>query len=169
MELVSFVENFFNTQATKNPDEQERFKITNDQKAAWALKKIKELETDITEWKVYYALQLKKIEENNQNNIEYFKGLLHEYFVSVPHKTTKGGQEKYELPGGELILKPESTDFTRDDKTLLEWCKNEKPEFVRTKEEPAWNDIKAHIKATGELPAGVEISTKPPEFTVRHA
>ena len=144
----------------------EAFVIDSDEKADWAVRKIKEHMTDAERWEAFYKEQAQKIKTSAQQSIEYLSGGLYSYFATVPHRETKT-QEKYKLPSGELVLMKEKEDFERDNGALLQWCKANHPELVRVKEEPDWNAVKAYIKETGELPEGVTPIQKPPEFKVR--
>lgn len=101
-----------------------------------------------------------------QQSIEYLSMGLYSYFSTVPHRETKT-QEKYKLPSGELVLMKEKEDFERDNGALLQWCKANRPELVRVKEEPDWSAIKEYIKETGDLPDGVFPIQKASEFKVR--
>lgn len=147
--------------------EYQGFAITDDAKAEWALKKIREAEADKQMWADYYAEQLKKITNAANNTIEYMTHLLYGYFETVPHSRTKGGQEKYKLPSGELIRHPAEIEYERDEDALLQWCRNNAPELIKTKESVNWSELKKRIAAEGLIPDGVEIAEKPEEFKVK--
>lgn len=147
-------------------DIREEFVIDNDEKADWAVRKIKEHREDAERWDAFYKEQAQKIKDSAQQSIEYLSVALYEYFAMIPHRATKT-QEKYKLPSGELVLVKEKEDFDRDNDALLQWCRDNHPALVRSKEEPDWSAVKAYIKETGELPAGVTPTQKPAEFKVR--
>lgn len=144
----------------------ETFVIDSDEKADWAVRKIKEHAADAERWEAFYKEQAQKIKASAQQSIEYLSVELYKYFATIPHRATKT-QEKYKLPSGELVLMKEKEDFERDNDALLQWCRENRPELVRIKEEPDWNAVKAYIKETGELPEGVTPMQRPPEFKVR--
>jgi phage host-nuclease inhibitor protein Gam len=100
--------------------------------------------------------------------------MLADYFESVPHKQTKT-QESYTLPGGKLILKTQNPEYKRDDKTVIEWLKqNNGGEFIKVTESLAWADLKAKtavlngklFSEDGEEIPGVEIIEREPKFIV---
>lgn len=143
------------------------FAVTDDKKAEWALKKIREAEADKEMWKAYYAEQLEKIEKSADDTISYMTHLLEAYFETVPHSVTKGGQEKYKLPSGELVFTAAKLDYERDEETLLDWCRREAPEFVKTRESVDWAALKKRITETGIIPDGVTPVEKEGEFKIR--
>ena len=84
----------------------EAFVIDSDEKADWAIRKIKEHMTDAERWEAFYKEQAQKIKMSAQQSIEYLSMGLYSYFSTVPHRETKT-QEKYKLPSGELVLMKE--------------------------------------------------------------
>ena len=84
----------------------ESFVIDSDEKADWAVRKIKEHMTDAERWEAFYKEQAQKIKTSAQQSIEYLSVGLYSYFATVPHRETKT-QEKYKLPSGELVLMKE--------------------------------------------------------------
>lgn len=147
----------------------EEFTITNDQLAEWALGKIRDAKAEIEKWDAYYDERKEANRKEQQNTIDYFTHLLFRYFDTVPHKVTKGGTEKYPLPGGELIRKPAAIAYEKDEMALLEWCEKNLPEAVKVSRKAGWAEVKAYIQETGELPVGVVPYEKEPEFQVKEA
>ena len=84
--------------------EPERFEITDDGKAEWAIQKIREANSDTVKWQEHFAQQLAKIKAENDSTAAYMTGLLADYFATVPHKETKT-QSTYKLPSATLIRK----------------------------------------------------------------
>ena len=126
------------------------FKVTDDQKAEWCLKKIKEAENDKQFWKAFYDAQYKTVEETADETIRNMEGLLAEYFESVPHKKTTT-QESYKLPTGKLVLKKQEPKFERDEATVIEWLKkHEGTEFVKTQESLDWSGLKNTVCVVGD-------------------
>lgn len=143
------------------------WRITDDSGAEYAMRKIAEARNEIASWRDYYAEQMDKIESQNRRTIDFFTAHLSDYFEQVPRRATKTGIEKYKLPSGELVRKPASIDYQRDEDAMLEWCRAQHPEFVRVSEKASWSDVKAYIKETGELPDGVLPVEKPATFEVK--
>ena len=154
--------------------EQEGFTIDTDAKAEWALTKIREARADRDAWVKWYTEKIEEIKAQTDFNTMNLERMLADYFASVPHKQTKT-QESYTLPGGKLILKTQNPEYKRDDKTVIEWLKqNNGGEFIKVKEELAWEDLKAKTAALngklfsedGEEIPGVEIIEREPKFIV---
>lgn len=154
--------------------EPEGFVIDTDAKAEWALQKIREARADRDRFVKWYEDKIKEITEQTDFNTMNLERMLAEYFASVPHKKTKT-QETYSLPGGKLILKTQNPEYKRDDKTVIEWLKNhDGAEFIKVKEELAWENLKAKTAALngklfsedGEEIPGVEVIERPEKFVV---
>ena len=155
-------------------NETDGFVIDTDAKAEWALKKIKEARADRDYWIEWYNAQIKKISEQTDFDTMNLERMLAEYFATVPHKKTKT-QESYSLPGGKLILKTQNPEYKRDDKTVIDWLKqNNQTEFIKIKEELAWADLKANsavlngklFNEDGEEIPGVEVIERDAKFIV---
>lgn len=155
-------------------NEQEDYVIDTDAKAQWALDKIREARADRDAWVKWYEDKISEIKAQTDFNTMNLERMLAEYFATVPHKKTKT-QESYPLKGGKLILKTQNPEFKRDDKTVIDWLKeNKMPEFVKTKEELAWADLKAataifdgHIVTEdGEIIPGIDVVEREAKFIV---
>ena len=129
--------------------ENEGFVIDNDNKANWALKKIREataeadrLKAIITAERDELAEKEKQINEKLDHETGYLKGLLYSYFETVEHKATKT-QESYKLLDGSLVYKIPTRKITKpDDEALVAYLKQNAPELVKTVETPAWGEFK---------------------------
>ena len=154
--------------------ETEGFVIDTDAKAEWALTKIREARSDRDRWVKWYEEKIAEITAQTDFNTMNLERMLAEYFASVPHKKTKT-QESYTLPGGKLILKTQNPEYKRDDKTVIDWLKqNGQAQYVKVKEELAWSDLKAataifegHIVTEdGEIVPGVDVIERDAKFVV---
>jgi hypothetical protein len=159
----------------------EQFCINNDALAEWAARRIREHEAErdrlIDTSKTFiahYENRIKEATERCAKDIAFLLTHLERYFDTVPHKTAKT-QQTYRLPSFRLKRKQQNPDFKRDAAPLLAWAKLTDQSFVRVKEEPAWDAIKAAcvIKSnrlihpeTGEVVPGVEVVLRPDVFTV---
>ena len=176
MENINQVE--INEIETNEPTE---FVIDTDQKAEWALKKVLEAKAEkerLTSL-VNSELDLLKvrqaeIDRHYENETSYLMAKLNEYMMTVKCKATKT-QATYELLSGKLVLKFPKTKM-KESPELLDWCKQNAPEFVRTKEEVMWGEFKKNLEATtegvimantGEFVEGVEIQEEPAEFDIK--
>ena len=155
-------------------EREETFVIDTDDKAAWALRKIKEARKDRDEWVAWYKTQIEKITEQTDMNTASLEAMLAAYFDTVPHKKTKT-QESYPLKDGKLVLKLQNPEYKRDDKTVIEWLKtNGHEQFVKTKEELDWAGLKGVTAAfegqivteDGEIIPGIEVVEREPKFVV---
>lgn len=162
---------------------EERFVIDTDQKARWAMDKIKEARSDRDHWVAWYQAKIEEIKERTDEDTANLEAMLMAYFDTVPHKKTKT-QESYSLPGGKLILKTQNPEYKRDDKTVIEWLKaNNGEQFVKVKEELDWAGLKAAsgvsegkliagetVNEDGEIipivVPGVEVIDREPKFVV---
>ena len=154
--------------------ESEGFVIDSDAKALWALQKIKEARADRDTWVAWYKQKIKEITEQTDFDTMNLERMLADYFATVPHKTTKT-QESYTLPGGKLILKKQNPEYTRDDKTVIEWLKvNKMPQFVKVKEELDWAGLKDAtgvfegnvVTEDGEIIPGITVTDREAKFVV---
>ena len=147
----------------------EGFRVENDQTAEWALKKIAEAKDDLAKWEAFYNEKLDAVRKDTQNTIDYMTFQLQQYFNTQEHRVTKTGIRKYALPSGELILKPGSIDYKKDDEAMLLWCEKNLPAAVKvtTTRKAGWAEVKAYIKETGDIPDGVEAYMTDPVFQIK--
>ena len=164
----------------KYPEERESWRVTTDLEGEWALIKIKEHQDEYTRYTDVcnnmiqtYQDKIKQAQDKLQSSTGYLKGLLLEYFQSVPHKATKT-QETYLLPSGKLKLKFPAPEFVRDDAKLMEWLKGRgMNDYVKVVETPQWGEFKKLIKQQdnfvcidGEIVDGITLVERPPIFEV---
>ena len=124
----------------------EEFVIDTDAKANWALTKIKESRDDRDEWIAFYEGKIKEIKEQTDFDTMNLERTLAEYFATLKHHVTKT-QESYSLKNGKLILKKQNPEYKRDDKTAIDWLKqNGGGQFVKVEEKLDWDGLK---KASG--------------------
>lgn len=157
------------------------FIIDNDNKAEWAINKIKEEQKErdrliaVCEEKIQeYQEKIEKFKKQYENNTSYLISCLNQYFNTVEKKKTKT-QETYQLPSGKLKLKYPSPEIKRDNEKLLKWLKNNKMTyFVDIKESPKWGELKKtislagdkYVTEDGEIVEGVTAVDRPPVFEV---
>lgn len=162
-------------------EEQEGFVIDTEQKANWALRKIKQLQDKmeantlmartenerVTAW-------LKEVSEPLQRDIDFFTGLLEQYHREVIERDPKAKTIK--LPHGNLKMRVQQPEFRRDENKLLAWLKKtDRKDYIVVKESPAWAELKKVLKVvgtsmadpeTGEVVDGVEVVEREPKFSV---
>ena len=137
------------------------FVIDTDAKAEWALAKIREARAERDRFVKWYEDKIKEITEQTDFATMNLERMLADYFrmTEAAHKRTKT-QESYSLPSGKLILKKQNPEFKRDDKTVIAWLKaNGCGQFVKTKEELAWSELKdASEVVSGKIVCGEKIT-----------
>lgn len=154
--------------------EPEGFVIDTDVKAKWAADKIREARADRDYWVDWYEKKIAEIKAQTDFNTMNLERMLAEYFATVPHKKTKT-QESYSIPGAKLVLKTQNPEYKRDDKTVIEWLKqNNMTDFIKVKEELAWADLKGAtatlegriVTEDGEIVPGVAVIEREAKFVV---
>ena len=159
----------------------EQFEITDDSTAEWALKKVLEAKgerqrlLDLIEYeKDRLDAKKEQVEKKYESNTSYLLSKLGEYFETVTKRKTKT-QESYQLLSGKLVRKFAKQKLTPNKEALLQWCKENAPECIKTTEEASWSDIKSKLAIidgavvyaeTGELVAYVTVDEVPPAFDV---
>lgn len=162
---------------------EERFTITDDHKAEWAIKKIKVLQAkrdrlidacdrQIAEYEAF------KERENTRytSKTSYLKALLASYFETVPHDATKTA-EKYRLPSGELIRKHQNPEIIKEESVAVSSLRAMgMTQYIKTKETVDWAELKPNVdfidgqcvnKETGEVISGFAAIEMPDVFEVK--
>ena len=159
----------------------EPFRIDNDEKAEWALAKLREEQAEAQRIMnvcrsmiMHYEEQMKKAEEDFEKKTAYLRSQLEQYFDSVEKRRTKT-QEVYKLPSGILRRKYPKPEFKRDEDKLLQWLKDRQmSEYIKIKESPDWANLKKAIQVVGnkavdengEVVEGITVVDRPPVFEV---
>ena len=145
--------------------EQEAFAVSDQQSAEWTVRKIAEHRRRQREVDELYQAELYRLKkwmeketEKEQNSILYLESLL------IPWAQAQ--DKSVSLPSGRVRFRKMPDNFIYDDQAIITWAKKHLPEAVRVKEEPDKAAIKAHVKATGELPDGLTIEPQEPKFEV---
>jgi hypothetical protein len=170
----------------ENMENNEHFVIDNDQKADWALRKIREERSELERLSELAAAQKAEIDfrlDAAKKRCEQETGsllaLLGAYFDTVPHRKTKT-QEQYRLLSGSLVRKLGGIDYQRDDGKLTGWMmEHEFDELVDVKVTPKWGSFKRLLTAdpetgvvvlaeTGEVVEGLKAERKSDTFDVKY-
>lgn len=122
---------------------EERFKITDDDKANWAFRKLAEKEAELNEINEKADARVAQDEAWRErkakpinDDIEYFKSLINEYRETLEDK-------KVDVPAGQTIT-THSKSPVYDDDVLLNTVKDKYPEFI--KQTVAKGDLKKTLK-----------------------
>jgi hypothetical protein len=161
-------------------DNEEQFSINDDSKAEWALNKIAEEKAEMqrminvaNSMIIKYQEKIEVYQKQFESKTAFLKEQLRQYFETVPHKITKT-QETYKLPSGTLKLKKQNPEYIRDEEKLLEWVKENKISYVKTKESVDWAELKKELNFVddkaltedGEIVDGVTVSERPSVFEI---
>lgn len=170
-----------------DPDEEQapqRWSITDDGCADWALKKIKterdELDriTALAEQEIARLKeQVERAKRRYEQNTAFLTSMLEQFFDTVEHKKTKTGTESYRLLHGQLVRKPGGFKPEPDHEKLVAWLRqNGYENLVKVEESARWGDLKkqitftgtiATITETGEIVEGVNVTETAPAFSVK--
>lgn len=120
----------------------EKWAIDSDEKAEWALKKIREAEAErdrllalTAHEQEWLDAKIAAINKDYEDDTSFLKYQLSQYFDTVPHKATKT-TEKYALLSGTLVRKKGGIEYKRDDAAMLNWLsQNNLMQFIKTKQD----------------------------------
>lgn len=166
----------------ENDSENSGFVIDNDNKADWALEKIRQEREErdrlinLAKDKIdYYKQEIEKIESRCETSTSYLQSQLATYFETVKHKKTKT-RESYKLLNGSLVKKYGGYKYDYDDDTFVDYLKNNYPQLVTVIERPQWDEFKKITELTaegdiintetGEVLGFIKAAKKPDEFRV---
>lgn len=175
---------YYQCESTAEIERLERFRITNDSQANWALRKIADARQKLARDQETARAEIERIQQwlkmseaEAVRTEERMTALLHEYYA--PQFQTDPKTKTYKLPSGKVQWRAQQPQFNRDDATLLEFLKSrEMTDFIETKETPKWGELKKQIqvvgehvvikdgKMEGEIIDGVEVVHRPPTFRV---
>ena len=153
-------------------EEEERFRVDDDGKANWCLKKIREirrekqrqicnLEREIER----YRRTIDEVGQRYDAKAARFEEMLGNYLLELDAKGlvkhTKSGGASYALPDGKLRYVPEKPAWEHDDAVLLHELKAAGlDELIKVAESPKWAEVKKRLSASD---GGAEIETVDPE------
>lgn len=164
-------------------EEQEGFVIDTEQKANWALRKIKQLQDKMDANADLAAEEIAKVEawekevnEGLHQSILFFTGLLEQYHRGVYAKDPEAKTIK--LPHGQLKMRAQQPEFRRDNDKLLAWLESKGTigkAYIKIAKSPHWGELKERLRIagdrmvdpeTGEVVPGVEVVEREPKFSV---
>jgi len=164
-------------------EEQERFVVDSEQKANWALRKIKQLQDKMDANVDLAAEEIAKVEawekevnEGLHQSILFFTGLLEQYHRGVYAKDPEAKTIK--LPHGQLKMRAQQPEFRRDDGKLLAWLESQGTvgkAYIKIIKSPQWADLKKKLEIagdkmvdpeSGEIVDGVEVIAREPRFSL---
>ena len=154
--------------------EEEEIQVRSTIEAKWQFEQRKKIIEDRDELIAYYEDQIAKVKADADYKIGFIDRALFAFFQTVEHKKTKT-QESWSIPAGKLILKKQAPEFKRDEKTVIEWLKqNDGSQYVKTVESLDWANLKKDstvvgntiVNSDGEIIPGVEVIEREDKFVV---
>jgi phage/plasmid-associated DNA primase len=172
----------------KKAAENDHFIIDDDQKANWALRKIRHLKQKKKENKEFANTEIetiqKEIDEVNQwlesenssldNDIEYMEGILRVYAEQL--KKDDPELKTHKLPFGQLQFRKQRDKWEYDDDKLLEFAEANIKDAVKIKKSVDKRKLKQKLKVvgdkavvadTGEVIEGVKVIKRGEKFKVK--
>ena len=157
-----------------NSEAEEMIEVRSTIEAKWQFEQRKRIMDDRDELIAYYEDQIAKVKADADYKIGFIDRALFAFFQTVEHKKTKT-QESWSIPAGKLMLKKQAPEFKRDEKTVIDWLKqNGGTDYVKTVESLDWANLKkdttvvgnAIVNNDGEIIPGVEVIEREDKFVV---
>ena len=124
------------------------FIVDDDQKAAWAMRKLRSLRAkqnankEIAEAEIARINQwLESVNKTIENDTEYFVAQLTGYAYKV-RLNPDDPRKSIVLPHGKISTRRSARKWSVDADIFLPWARNSAPDLIRVKEEPALSKIK---------------------------
>lgn len=145
------------------PPEKQQFVIRDASDASWVVRKIVEARARQTRIKDWAALELKSAQREEKFFLERFGSELEAWTAE-----NNGGKKTLRLPDGTLGFRSKRAIIQiKDEDRVLDWCRDNLPEAVKTVESVLKTPLNEHLKETGELPPGCDLDAGGDEFYVR--
>jgi len=148
-----------------------RWEIKTKDAAAWALRKMAKIKAGMDENEIAAVKEIQRIvawkEAENaklQDSLNFFEFLLQGYFLES--RKADPTIKTIKLPHGALKMRTQQPEYTYEDDQLLAWAHVNLPTAIVVKESVAKQQVKDHIKETGEIPDGVSITERPEKFSI---
>src|SRR5690606_29158508 len=143
------------------------FKIDNDDKAEWAVRKIRQAQLAIEKRRQFVQAEIERLQawqqmmdERDQATIDRMTGLLQPYFEAL--RPALGRRKSYSLPSGTLQVRTAQVSYARDEEQLLPYARQ--IGLVKVKETPDWAEIKKRLQPAGETPGAPVVDTETGEI-----
>lgn len=168
-------------------EQREPFVIDNQEKAAWAMRKLAKIRqkqaentstakamTDELNSEIQRTLDwLRGVNQEEEDSASYFVGGLEAYYWKQMEDNPKSKTVK--LPHGQLKSKVQQPEYIKDDEALLLWAKEFRLDAVKVKETVDWAAVKKDVKLVNDVPVdsstgavidGVTVTERPPKFEI---
>ena len=161
----------------------ERFRITSDDQADWAVRKIAQARRDLAKAETLAEAEIARVtawldgqRKDAMRTVGFFEALLREHYL--PRFASDPRLKTIKLPAGRVQVRAQQPEFQRDEAALLAWLKKrEMTEYIERIERPRWGELKQHVRViddlglcidavTSEIVEGVTVIPRPPAFRV---
>ncbi len=137
-------------------EERERFRLTDENMANWALRKVAKARAEYEEAAKVAEAEVKRIDDwlnsrkrDLERTEEFFGGLLTGYYL--PQHMENPRQKTFKLPAGQVQIRAQQPDYVRDEAKLIAWLKgNDMAGYVEIVEKVRWGDLKKQLKQLGD-------------------
>ncbi len=137
-------------------EERERFCLTDENMANWALRKIAKARAEYEEAAQVAEAEVKRIDDwlegrkrELEHTEEFFGGLLTAYYL--PKHMENPRQKTFKLPAGQVQIRKQQPEYTRDDASVIAWLKgNDMTEYVEIVEKLRWGELKKTLRQLGD-------------------
>lgn len=155
----------------KTEEVREAFVIDDDQKAAWAMRKLRshrmkqKINEEIAAAEIARVnAWLESVNKTIENDAAYFLAHLSGYGHRV-RLNPDDSRKSVVLPHGKISTRQSSRKWSVDADTFLDWARTNAPELIRVKEEPALTKIKeAYAELVVQNASVLEVITKDGEI-----
>jgi hypothetical protein len=146
--------------------EAEGFRVHDDSSANWLIRKITECRAYRERVERWAAAEIKRAEREEAFFLTRFGGQLETWARQQIAK--QHGRKSLRLPAGTVGFRTEPTRLAvTDEPALLAWCKARLPSAVKVVERVLKSSLKDHVRTTGEVPSGAEVTGGQQKFFIK--
>jgi len=163
----------------QQPEERERFRLTDENMANWALRKVAKARAEYEEAAKVAEAEIKRIDDwlngrkrDLEHAEEFFTGLLTAYYL--PQHMEDPQRKTFKLPAGAFQVRQQQPEYQRDDAALVRWLEEHvMPDYLELVKKPKWGELKKIIETkggvatvAGEVVDGITVVPRGLKFTV---
>ena len=160
-------------------EERERFRLTDENMANWAIRKIAKARREFAEAEQQAERETERINawldgkrKAKERDEEFFTGLLTAYYL--PQHLDDPERKTFKLPAGAFQVRQQQPEFQRDDVELVKWLESHvMPDYLEVVKKPKWGELKKLIETkggvatvAGEVVGGIMVVPRGLKFTV---
>lgn len=140
------------------------FRITDQQAAVWAIRKIRQAREHEAEISATAQAEMDRINSwlskklaDTRGTVSRMEAYLHDYIITLQKDNPK--LKSLDLPGARLQT-TKRTKFQYDDAAVIAWARENLPDAINrvTKETLSKDAVKKHFQDTGEAIPGLEVA-----------